>query len=181
MKRFLINLAEIHYSLGFINRNELEERFLVALWLSEEIDKDPRVDLSEEDNLSREDGNEEYCEEGLTPRVVSPENHDDEWMEFLCLNKWVFTKSDPDDYPSVPHGHYESQNRKWPKLNPYTGRVFAAKHQEDKSKKLNKKQLKIIWSDAKFKAFCREMVAWYLEENPHYKFAVKHPLRMPKR
>jgi hypothetical protein len=176
MKHFLINLAEIHYAFGFINRNELEERILVALWLGDEIDTDPRVDLSEEEILERE----EYHEEELTPRVVSPANRDDEWMEFLCLNKWVFTKSDPDDYPSVPHGHYESQNRKWPKLNPYTGRVFSAKDQEDKSKKLKKKQMKIIWSDSKFRSFCREMVVWYLEENPHYNFAVKYPLRMPK-
>lgn len=180
MKNFLINLAEIHYSFGFINRNELEERYLVALWLSDEKDIDPRMDISEEDTSDQEDQNEECNEDELTPRVNPSANHDDEWTEFLCLNKWVFTKSDPDDYPSVPHGHYESQNRKWPKLNPYTGKVFVAKNQEDKSRKLNKKQMKIIWSEAKFRAFCREMVVWYLEKNPLYRFTVMHPLRMPK-
>lgn len=54
------------------------------------------------------------------------ENQD--WLEFVAFGHWYFTKSDPDPYPSTPHGHFQSANNPWPKLNPYTGRVFDAKH-----------------------------------------------------
>ena len=100
-------------------------------------------------------------------------------LEFLCLGVWVFTKADRDSYPSIPHGHYQNQNRSWPKLNPYTGRVFSAKHQEDKSQRLSKKDMKTIWSDESFKSFCREMIIWYQEQFPYYEFPVHRPMRMP--
>lgn len=168
MKSFLINLAKSHYSLGLINTNEFNERIAVANWLSDEIKRDSYQKQSEEKSTEVF----EYDEDLLTHSTTTPLSHDDEWFQFVCLDKWVFTKSDPDSYPSVPHGHYECQNKKWPKLNPYTGQVFYAKGKEDKSKRLNKKRMTIIWSDSKFKTFCQEMVAWYLDKNRNYKSAV---------
>ncbi|WP_216712728.1 hypothetical protein [Pseudoalteromonas sp. TB64] len=111
---------------------------------------------------------------------VDGSNDNENWLEFLCLGIWVFTKADPDSYPSVPHGHFKNQNNKWPKLNPYTGRIFSAKHQEDKKQLLSKKQMRKIWSDEKFKSFCREMIIWYQEKFSYYEFPVRRPLRMPR-
>lgn len=79
----------------------------------------------------------------------------------------------------MPHGHYQHQNVKWPKLNPYTGRVFSSKHQEDNSQRLSKKDMTIIWSDESFKSFCREMIVWYQEQFPYHEFPVRRPLRFP--
>lgn len=168
MQNTLITLAHIHFEVGIIDYDELNERINVALWLSdeqEEFAKDPRSDPEEniEQNKSENDENEIVITTIKENKNKSSRNEDERAMGIICLGLWVFTKSDPDSYPSVPHGHFRSQNNKWPKLNPYTGRVFASKHQEDKKQRLSKKQMKVIWSDEKFKSFCREMIVWYQE------------------
>jgi len=108
-----------------------------------------------------------------------------DWIEFICLSTWVFTKADPDPFPSVPHGHFKKQNNKWPKLNPYTGRVFMAKHQEDKTRRLSKDEMRKIWRDREFREFCIEMIRWYRNQFPHYLFPIGNGnddliLRLPR-
>jgi len=188
MRNTLITLAEIHYEFGLIGHDELRERIRVALWLADEIvgrTADPRTG-SEEEASARADHELQQGDEHVaaTSRSSSSSKYskddDKNWIEFICLGTWVFTKADPDPYPSVPHGHYRNQNTKWPKLNPYTGRVFSSKHQEDANKRLSKKQMKEIWSDESFKSFCREMIIWYRETYPYYEFPVSRVLRMPK-
>lgn len=183
MENTLITLAEFHYELGFIGQDEYRERVHVALWLSDKLDGDPRLESPEEGiNDSREKIESEN--EAVVLRKASGKSSaagsEYDWLEFICLNTWVFTKSDPDSYPSVPHGHHKSQNKPWPKLNPYTGRVFSSKRQEDKNQRLSKKEMKIIWNDEKFKSFCREMIVWYQEQFPYYEFHVRRPLRFPR-
>ncbi|MEL6092686.1 hypothetical protein [Plesiomonas shigelloides] len=184
MKNTLITLAEFHYRLGFIGLDEYQERIHVALWLSDMLDgNDPRLESPESEvNDSREKF--ELQNEAVILRNGSGNStaigSEDDWLEFLCLNTWVFTKADPDSYPSIPHGHHVNQNNPWPKLNPYTGRVFSSKHQEDKSQRLTKKEMTMIWNDDKFKSFCREMIVWYQEQFPAYEFHVRRPLRFPR-
>lgn len=187
MHRTLINLAELHYELGLIGHDELIERVRIARWISEETsdsNADPRGTPSTPSQERSEvpELEAEYHEEVPAVAIIrrlrtSP---DDNWMELVCLGTWVFTKADPDAYPSVPHGHYRNQNKKWPKLNPYTGRVFSDKHQEDSTKRLTKKEMQLIWSDENFKSFCREMIVWYRESFPYYEFPVRRPLRFPR-
>lgn len=186
MRNTLITLAEIHHDFGFIGFDEFNERIHISLWLSDELKEytdDPRVDsedslLSDEINESEENDLNNSVLAKITDNTTQKQNNEN-WLEFLCLGLWVFTKSDPDSYPSVPHGHFKSQNNKWPKLNPYTGRVFTSKHQEDRQQRLTKEQMKTIWSDEKFKSFCREMIIWYQEKFPYYDFPVRRPYRMP--
>jgi hypothetical protein len=104
-----------------------------------------------------------------------------ERIEFL-FQGWVFTKADPDPYPSTPHGHWKNQNQKWPKLNPYSGRAFLTKHQEDVGKRLSKVQMKLLWSDEKFKDFCRAHIVWYRESFPFHDFGRSNKLllKFPK-
>lgn len=183
IENFLINLAELHFMFGFIGIDEFHERMEVACWLDDENDSvsDPRCT----------DDNDSQCKEDIKPQgndngerespnvTISQTGRDDNWLEFLCLGIWVFTKSDPDSYPSVPHGHYQDKNAKWPKLNPYTGRAFSSKHTEDRPKRLTKSQMRIIWRDEKFRSFCREMIVWYQEQFPYFAFPVCRPLRLP--
>ncbi len=181
MRNTLITLAEIHYEFGLIGHDEFSERIHVALWLADEFSGnayDPRADSGEEGSESNQH-EPEHNDTPSTGSSRSPQDNDN-WIEFLCLEAWVFTKADPDSYPSVPHGHYKSQNTKWPKLNPYTGRVFSSKYQEDTGKRLSKRQMKEIWGDPRFKSFCREMIVWYREEFPCYEFPVRWPLRLPR-
>tara|TARA_B110000211_G_scaffold212168_1_gene251629 strand:+ start:2305 stop:2859 length:555 start_codon:yes stop_codon:yes gene_type:complete len=183
MRNTLIRLAEIHYDIGLIDYDELNERIGVALWLAEELDDpnlDPRTELGEEPSFNEFEESDSNNPEEFVKAKVDGSNDNENWLEFLCLGIWVFTKADPDSYPSVPHGHFKNQNNKWPKLNPYTGRIFSAKHQEDKKQLLSKKQMRKIWSDEKFKSFCREMIIWYQEKFSYYEFPVRRPLRMPR-
>ncbi|WP_447062568.1 hypothetical protein [Vibrio alginolyticus] len=183
MENTLFTLARFHYELGMIGHDEYKERIEVALWLSDhgKASADPRLDSDED----IQDENHELNEDERVPvRIRSSTektcDERDNWLEIVCLGFWVFTKADPDSYPSIPHGHYKSQNRPWPKLNPYTGRVFSSKHQEDKSQRLSKKEMRNIWRDERFKSFCREMIVWYQEQFPYFEFDVTRPLRMPK-
>lgn len=187
MHRILINLAEIHYEFGLISHDEYHERIHVALWLADThpgCELDPRTDSDEETPKNSEYESEYNDKQGAviarTGSGHSTQKDNENWLEFICLGTWVFTKADPDSYPSVPHGHYKNQNTKWPKLNPYTGRVFSSKHQEDISRRLSKKQMREVWSDPGFKSFCREMIVWYREVFPCYEFPVRSPLRMPR-
>ena len=183
MDTTLITLAQFHYELGFIGYDEYKERIQIALWLADEAHAiDPRFDGDEESNLNVREQNEDIEKSVITRPTNNNASIDDDEnnLEFLCLGVWVFTKSDRDSYPSIPHGHYQNQNRPWPKLNPYTGRVFSAKHQEDKAQRLSKKDMKRIWSDESFKSFCREMIVWYQEKFPYHTFPVRRPLRMPR-
>ena len=169
----LVNLAELHYHFGLIGLDEYEERCRVAEWLFDGSDQDT-------DPRSR-DGNEpaREGEAELTPsdtavavqRSASNNPQDPNHLSFSFLG-WVFTKADPDPYPSTPHGHWKDQNNKWPKLDPYNGRAFRAKHNEDTAMRLKKPQMKVLWSDERFKDFCRGHLVWYMEAQPHHVFRV---------
>ena len=54
---------------------------------------------------------------------------------------WVFHKSDPDPFPSSPHGHRVDSNER---LNPYTGEVYVEKQVK---RRLKQKQLAFIQKD----------------------------------
>ena len=181
----LITLAEFHFAFGYIGLNEYQERINVASWLAGGSDKngDPRIQQDSKEGSSEKENLECAKEAEVFTTSTSgqiSDGNDKDLIELVCLGKWVFTKADPDSYPSVPHGHYNSRNRQWPKLNPYTGRVFDLKHKENTSLRLSKPEMSEIWNDEKFKSFCREMIIWYQEQFPHYRFPVQWPLRFPK-
>ena len=184
IRKTLITIAELHYAFGLIGHDEFNERVDIALWIDNKLADDPRGEFNES---SDQEATLIYAEKNLDNSIISridtnktTINNKENWIDFVCLGIWVFTKSDPDSYPSVPHGHFRNQNAPWPKLDPYTGRVFTNKHQENIKMRLTKKQFNIIWTDEKFKSFCREMIVWYLEKYPYHVFPVRRPLRMPK-
>lgn len=176
--RTLLVLSELSFELGLIGISEYEERYSVARWMAEDDASygghgDPREPpTSESEPRPIED---EHTKINSCEKVSAPD-----WMELVVLGKWLFTKSDPDSYPSTPHGHLYSADRKWPKLDPYTGRVFKAKHQEDPNLRLSKSDMQRLWSDHAFRDFCRSYILLYLEIHPSYKFQVKNPLRFPR-
>jgi hypothetical protein len=94
----------------------------------------------------------------------------DSRQQFLAFEKWIFTLGDRDCYPSVPHGHFHKKTNEWPKLNPYTGRVFSNAHQEDVCSRLSMSQMKLLWNDANFVELCRKQVLWYSDFAPTYRF-----------
>lgn len=179
----LLTLAELHHRFGLIGIDEYEERCRIAAWLYDDAGKrlDPR-NTSGEGSEQRDESESQSNGGAVTIRQGDANDPNDPgYLSFLFCG-WVFTKADPDPYPSTPHGHWQSQNNKWPKLDPYNGRVFGAKHNEDTSRRLTKSQMKILWNDEKFKDFCRGHLIWYVEEFPHHVFRVGRDrlLRFPR-
>ena len=179
--RTLILLADFSFQLGLIDLSEYMGRIEVAHWLSEKGSStaDPRAPQIDEDVAKIEDierfENSETVRRTGTDKIAEPN-----WLELVLLSKWYFTRSDPDSYPSTPHGHLNDANRPWPKLNPYTGRAFKAKHQEDTALRLSRSELRAIWRVSAFRDFCRSHILWYIEAHPQHSFKVQHPLRFPR-
>ncbi len=169
----LEELAKISYDIGFINIFEYHERVKIARWLSDEI-SDPRDCIEcDEQTIPKERCEEKRSCSREEHANIHTSNDDSNPLELVMLG-WVFTKSDPDPYPSVPHGHERSQNKAWPKLNPYTGIVFSNK--DKKQRKLGKKDMKKIWNDKRFRNFCCAVVRHYVSEYPHYyQYLDKYP------
>lgn len=177
----LIFLAQLHLQLGLIGIDEFTERCKVAKWLDGELGiPDPRDSTTSEggEEFEHDDPIDADDEKNAVYRMGKSDCGDDV-LEFIW-SQWVFTRQDPDPYPSTPHGHLHNANNRWPKLNPYVGRVFDAKHQESKTSRLKKKQLIALWSDQRFRDFCRTHIMWYAETFPLHVFSVAHPLRFPK-
>ena len=174
-------LADLSYWIGLIGHCEHSERLAIIAWLSDDAADDPRspLDFGDEDPG--------FCdsEVGKDMGKVEPETKQDspdapDLLELVVLNQWYFTGSDPDNYPSVPHGHLNSADRPWPKLDPYTGRAYKAKCSEDSRYRLTKKKMRELWSNPEFRNFCRAHILWYMEAHSHYSFRVSHPLRFPR-
>lgn len=182
IKNTLIFLAELSWELGLIGIDEFEERIDVAFWLSDEGHKrqDPRQSDTEEATL-KDDFNSPLS--GDDDRLIAskrPQENEEDFLAFIAWKTWYFTGSDPDSYPSVPHGHYQSATNRWPKLNPYTGRVFSQKNKEDNSKRLSKNEMQQLWRDFDFRNFCRAHILWYMQKHGQYRFPVRNPLKLPR-
>jgi hypothetical protein len=177
--RTLFLLADLSIELGLIDISEHIERRKVALWLADDDPSliDPRQPGP---NKLREEHTDPSSNDELVRPTGSGRPDDPGWLELLVLGKWMFTRSDPDPYPSTPHGHLHKPNRAWPKLNPYTGRVFKAKHQEDPTLRLTRREMRELWRIEAFRDFCRSYILWYIEAHPYHAFAVKYPLRFPR-
>ena len=175
-------LADISILLGLIDEDEHKERLAVANWVYEEADViDPRGsgDANEERKINLDTDSLEAYEATVLGNGATELQRED-WIHFVAFKTWYFTRSDPDSYPSVPHGHLHSADRAWPKLNPYTGRVFKAKDEEETSMRLDKKQMRELWRNLAFRDFCRSHILWYIEKHPYYHFRVNHLLRLPR-
>ncbi|MDH1181163.1 hypothetical protein N5C72_24065 [Achromobacter mucicolens] len=174
MHHYIVLLSDLSYQLGLIGIAEYEERREIAYWLSNggEGKFDPRGGRHDEPERPR--GNDERSQSdvvsGQGGAGSSGDDPIDRRSRFIALNKWMFTVGDPDCYPSVPHGHFHRKTNGWPKLNPYTGRVFADVHAEDPSHRLTKAEMKSLWNDEDFVEHCRKQVLWYSDFAPEYAF-----------
>jgi hypothetical protein len=171
----ILLLSDLSYELGIIGLAELQERMEVARWLSPRgaSKSDPRGSGGEERGLpaERRDSGDSAPSPGQAGGQGGlGEDEDPGWMKFVLLNRWHFTLGDVDCIPSVPHGHENAKTQAWPKLNPYTGRVFVDVHVEDVSRRLDRSEMQQIWRDDEFVERCRRQVLWYSERFPRYTY-----------
>lgn len=178
MSKEIYLLTDLSYALGIIGLVELQERLEVADWLFGNMQDRP-------DPRGPSDGGLEPdkppCDEDVfrpmpvqrPPSAIATADTQEpeaEVVQFLALKRWHFTIGDPDCAPSVPHGHENSKTQKWPKINPYTGKVFTSIHAEDTSRRLSREEMKVLWQNAGFVEHCREHVKWYATKFPEYRF-----------
>lgn len=185
IKNTLIFLAETSWDFDLIGLDEFRERIEIALWLSDESLKTPDPRLADENDDFEKSEKKDFdsdliSDEGKLNSSAKSKLDEDDTLAFIAWKTWYFTGSDPDSYPSVPHGHYQNENNKWPKLNPYTGRVFSKKDQENTSMHLTKIDMKKLWGDVNFRNFCRAHIMWYMQNYSHYASRVRNPLRLPR-
>jgi len=173
MSQYLRLLSDMSLMAGLIGLFEYIERQKIADWLEDSNDRvfDPRT-TSDENHEPLKEGcfGENFSNERQSNTTGKHSPDVPPWQELLMMNQWMFTIGDVDCYPSVPHGHFKNKTRKWPKLNPYTGRVFSDVHKEDVSKRLSKNDMVKLWNDLKFIDHCREQVLWYSDFAPSYGF-----------
>lgn len=173
MSQYIKLLSDMSLMAGLIGYFEYTERHEIADWLEDSSGRisDPRVTSHENhEPLSEDSSDENRGDEGQSSATGEHKTGASPWLELLMMNQWMFTLGDADCYPSVPHGHYKSKTREWPKLDPYTGRVFFDVHKEDASKRLSKKDMIKIWNNSKFIKHCREQVLWYSDFSSSYGF-----------
>lgn len=175
MHHYIVLLSDLSYQLGLIGIAEYEERSEIAYWLSTkgEGKLDPRRGRHDEPERPRENDGIGEMDGAQRQGGFGSANATDEnpsWLQFMAFNKWMFTFGDRDCYPSVPHGHLYKKTSEWPKLNPYTGRVFVRVHKEDASYRLTKVEMKELWNDEVFVEHCRKQVVWYSSFAPDYTF-----------
>jgi hypothetical protein len=167
----LLFCSEVSYDFGLIGLAELKERAEVAKWLLDpgHSMRDPRLGRDEEFE-ARESSECEPPDTSPPAEGAKKDDPADRRFHLVVLSKWVFTVGDADCYPSVPHGHFQKKTNSWPKLNPYTGRVFSAPHEEDKARRLTKIDMQILWNDEEFIDHCHKQIDWYSEFAPKYQF-----------
>lgn len=92
---------------------------------------------------------------------------------------WGFTLGDPDPFPSIPHGHLKSNNKI--KLDSYLGFTFNTANNNQPLKRETKAYIASLWNDEKFRELALKQINWFINKNPHYKWKVNHPVRLPMR
>lgn len=178
MSKEIYLLSDLRYALGIIGLVELQERLEIANWLFGKMQDRPDPRGTSDGGLEpRKPPNDEDVFRSmpvlrpLSGNAISESQKPEaEVTQFLALKCWYFTIGDPDCAPSVPHGHENSKTQKWPKFNPYTGKVFTSIHAEDTSRRLSREEMKALWRNADFVEHCREHVKWYAERFPEYRF-----------
>jgi len=95
------------------------------------------------------------------------------------LNNWYFYIGDPDNFPSVPHGHFNKSSKH--KLDAYLGWEYINSKQV---RRVKRSKIILLWNDDKFRSFAKSAIIQFMTANPH--FSWKHrvpfsPHRLPRK
>ena len=97
------------------------------------------------------------------PQLYSPK-------EKMQNCRWFFTIGDPDDHPSVPHGHDKEHGYR---LDAWTGKIYPKGNERNRIiGKLSRQELSCLHSDPKFLNYAQKQIKWYRENYPNITFYV---------
>jgi len=134
-------------------------------------------------NDIHEDKNCETTKEAFLEDTLS--NNTNPIISFLTTqagilkSKWKFTIGDPDNFPSIPHGHSEKNTKI--KLDCYLGYTFDTQNGNKHLKRESKEYIIKLWNDIKFRDFAINHIDWFIDSSPSHIWRVPHKRRLPRR
>lgn len=114
--------------------------------------------------------------------VWSDHDRDDEpiILEFILahatgLSAWEFHKGDADPFPSIPHAHQHSNDKR--KLDAFLGFIYLRGAPDGREPR---ESIVKLWNDKKFRLFAKEAIGYFFQQNPHWRWRVPFPFRLPR-
>lgn len=183
------HLTEISYDYGLITWKEYIERLKSLNDLSDEFDLANFLDRYSHFDFPNWENNENYNVDELEYELIKESQNQDEILQFKINTQgrkcaWEFHKADPDDKPSVPHGHGIQDGLL--KLDVYRGYIFNVnKGLTTPCCRESKKYIKLIWNTQGFREFAREIIEYYITTvNKTYNWSgirgIRNPRRLPR-
>lgn len=130
-----------------------------------------KIKSESEENSSEEDAEDEGEDEDEDPVIT----HFHPAIS-TGLSKWFFIIGDPDNFPSVPHGHFDRRSKH--KLDPYLGWVYMSSKQINR---LSRKLIIRLWNEDEFRSFAKSAILQFITDNPSFNWRVPHPKKLPKK
>ena len=165
-------ITDLSYDYGLINIFTYQERI--------DFLKDDYKDQTSESSNSEE----VFLEDEISQEKSTTSSSKEPSILFLTTqvgvlnSKWKFTIGDPDPFPSIPHGHLES-NKKI-KLDCYLGYTYDTKNSNKKLARESRDFIIKLWNDIKFRDFAINHIDWFIYNNQHYKWRVANKRRLPR-
>lgn len=97
----------------------------------------------------------------------------------VLKSPWEFTIGDPDPFPSVPHGHLQSNKKV--KLDSYLGYTYDTSNGNQMLERESRQFIISLWNCEKFRNFATKQLNWFIQQNPAFVWRVNQPLRIPVR
>ena len=91
------------------------------------------------------------------------------------LSTWEFHKGDADPFPSIPHAHQLSDDKR--KLDAFLGFIYLRGAPDGRE---SRESIVMLWNDNKFRLFASEAIGHFFQQNPHWRWRVPFPFRLPR-
>jgi len=91
------------------------------------------------------------------------------------LSAWEFHKGDADPFPSIPHAHQRSDNKR--KLDAFLGFIYLRNAPDGRE---SRESIVRLWNDNKFRLFAKEAIDHFFQQNPLWRWRVPFPIRLPR-
>ena len=91
------------------------------------------------------------------------------------LSTWEFHKGDADPFPSIPHAHQRSNDKR--KLDAFIGFIYLRCEPDGRE---SRESIVRLWNDNKFRLFAKEAIGHFFLQNPQWRWRVPFPFRLPR-
>ena len=93
-------------------------------------------------------------------------------------DKLLFHQYDVDFFPSVPHGHLNSNSSI--KLDSYLGYTYETAINNKKLSRETRKFIASLWNNKRFREFALDSINYFINNNPMFIWRVNNPRKLPR-